>query len=57
LNPIIVSNKYPILERNRALSAITNPTLKNKFEDGIKGTTPNANDICICLRLSEEREK
>jgi len=44
-----VSNKYPILGRKRALSAITNPTLKNKFEDGMKGTKPNTSDICICL--------
>lgn len=41
----------PKLDKNNDLSAITNPTLKNKFDDGRNGIAINTKDICICLKL------
>jgi len=34
--PTAIRRQNPILGRNKTLSAITKPTVKNKFDEGIK---------------------
>ena len=47
--------QYPALGRYNTLSAITNPTLKKKFEEGRNGRTKNTKHIVINLREDKKR--
>lgn len=54
MNPNPTSIQCPALGRYRALSAITNPTVKNIFEDGMNGSIISEQHIIINLM---ERER
>ena len=43
-SPTAIKRQNPILGRNKTLSAITNPTVKNKFDAGKNEKVAMAND-------------